>query len=189
MGLGYQRSKVASRLTEQFGGFIRMKGMDIQHVEPFVHLIRGRQVMLDTDLARIYGVPTKYLNLQVKRNRSRFPDDFMFRLSAEESSNLRLQIATSSWGGRRYWPQAFTQEGIAMLSGVLHSERAVEVNIAIMRAFVKLRQALTIDGGMAERMEKAEQALLGLEKEQGEHAVAIHELFAEFRRLAREAGG
>lgn len=132
-----------------------------------------------------YEVPTKYLNQQVRRNILRFPEDFLFRLTAAESANLRLQFATSSskWGGRRYWPMAFTQVGVGMLSSVLSSPRGVEVNIAIMRAFVKMSNALTIDAGLTERMEKAELALEALESEQGEQAAAIHEVMAAFRRL------
>lgn len=108
----------------------------------------------------------------------------MFRLTAEESRILRSQIATSRlWGGRRYWPRAFTREGIGMLSSVLSSPRGNEVIIAIMRAYVKMYDTLTSEKGLAARIEKAEQALIELEREQGEHAAAIHELFAEFRRL------
>lgn len=159
--------------------------MEIEKVARLIHMIRGQRVMLDEDLALLYGVPTKRLNEQVMRNLSRFPEDFMFRLTAEESSHLRSQFATSKTGrgGRRWWPRAFTREGVAMLSSVLTSPRGVEVNIAIMRAYVKLTSAITIDASLAVRMEKAELALEGLEAEQGEQAVDIHELFAAFRRL------
>ena len=141
--------------------------------------------MLDEDLAQMYGVSTKQLNQQVQRNIHRFPPDFMFRLTAEEYGNLKSHFVTSrlGWGGRRKWPRAFTQEGVAMLSGILSSDRAAEINIAIMRAFVKLRQAVMFDASLAERMEKAEHALKAIDGEQGEQAVAIHELFAAFRRL------
>ena len=103
--------------------------------------------MLDADLAELYEVETKELNLAVRRNADRFPDDFMFHLSALEFRNLRLQsVTSSSWGGRRYRPYAFTEQGVAMLSSVLRSPRAVQVNIAIMRAFIRLRQmALSVD--------------------------------------------
>lgn len=101
--------------------------------------IRGQQVMLDKDLATLYGVETKRLKEQVSRNIERFPSDFMFQLTKEESSNLRSQIATSSWGGDRYLPYAFTENGIAMLSSVLRSETAIKVNIQIMRAFTAMR--------------------------------------------------
>ena len=96
--------------------------------------------MLDRDLAELYGVPTKSLNLSVKRNLDRFPEDFMFQLSEEEYKTLRFQIETSKRGGRRYLPYVFTEQGVAMLSSVLHSERAISVNIQIMRVFTKLRR-------------------------------------------------
>jgi len=107
--------------------------------------LRGKAVMLDSDLAALYGVSTKALNQAVKRNRERFPDDFMFQLSEKETVSLRSQSVTSSHGGRRYLPYAFTEQGVAMLSSVLHSPTAIQVNIQIMRAFVQLRRlALTI---------------------------------------------
>jgi hypothetical protein len=141
--------------------------------------------MLDRDLAELYGVMTGELNQAVKRQANRFPNDFMFKLTPEEAFRLRSQYATSkkNRGGQRFLSNAFTEQGVAMLSSVLNSERAVEINIAIMRAFVKLRQALTIDASLAVRMEKAELALEALESEQGEQAVAIHDVLAAFRRL------
>ncbi len=105
-------------------------------VERRIHILRGERVMLDADLASLYGVETGYLNLAVRRNLTRFPEDFMFQLTAEEADALRLQIAISNTegrGGRRYLPYAFTEQGVAMLSSVLRSARAVQVNIAIMR--------------------------------------------------------
>ncbi len=106
--------------------------------------LRGRYVILDSDLAELYGVETKQLTRQVRRNLERFPDDFMYLLTNKEVAILRCQIGTSRWGGRRHLPYAFTEQGIAMLSSVLNSERAVSVNIQIMRAFVELRrEALT----------------------------------------------
>ena len=105
--------------------------------------VRGHKVMLDFDLARLYAVETKILNKAVKRNIARFPDDFMFELSEEEFASLRFQFGTSRWGGRRYRPYAFTEQGVAMLSSVLRSGRAVNVNIEIMRAFVRLRAMLS----------------------------------------------
>jgi hypothetical protein len=116
----------------------------VQLIERRIYLIRGHKVMLDEDLAELYGVPTHRLNERVKRNRKRFPDDFMFQLTKDETENLRSQFAISSsgHGGRRFLPNVFTEQGVAMLSGVLNSGRAIEVNIAIMRAFVKLRQML-----------------------------------------------
>jgi len=104
-----------------------------------IYEIRGQKVMLDHDLAALYQVETKYLNRTVKRNLPRFPADFMFQLTKSEFSNLRCQIDTSSWGGSRYLPYAFTEQGIAMLSGLLNSEIAIKVNIQIMRTFVQLR--------------------------------------------------
>lgn len=109
-----------------------------------IYLIRHQKVMLDHDLADLYGVPTKRLKEQVRRNLNRFPSDFMFVLSSQEFKNLRSQFATSSsgWGGHRTAPFAFTEQGIAMLSSVLQSDRAIHANIAIMRAFVQMRQVL-----------------------------------------------
>jgi len=115
--------------------------LPVRLIENRILLVRAEKVMLDEDLAELYQVPTKRLNEAVRRNRNRFPEDFMFRLTSEEAHALRSQIATSNSGrgGRRYLPYAFTEQGIAMLSSVLSSERAIEVNIAIMRAFVRLR--------------------------------------------------
>jgi len=116
----------------------------VQLIERRIYLIRGQKVMIDEDLAELYGVTTKRLNEQVSRNNTRFPEDFMFRLSKEEAEFLRSQFATSNVGrgGRRHLPYVFTEQGVAMLSSVLKSEQANEVNIAIMRAFVRLRQML-----------------------------------------------
>jgi hypothetical protein len=134
-------------------------------IENKIYLMRGMKVMLDRDLAQLYGVPTFRLNEQVKRNIDRFPSDFMFQLGRGEyevlrshfgASNLRSQIAISSWGGRRYLPYAFTEQGVAMLSSVLNSKRAVQVNIAIMRAFVKLRQILSTHADLRRKIEEME---------------------------------
>ena len=108
-----------------------------------IYLIRDRKVMLDEDLAELYRVTTGNLNKAVNRNITRFPDDFMFQVTKEEFDNLISQFGTSSWGGRRKLPYAFTEQGVAMLSGVLHSERAITVNIQIMRVFTKVREILT----------------------------------------------
>lgn len=116
--------------------------MDLQIIQSKIYTIRGYKVMLDFDLAELYQTETKILKRAVKRNIARFPPDFMFTLTGEEFTNLRCQIGTSSWGGSRYEPFAFTQEGIAMLSGVLRSDVAVQVNISIMRAFVLMRQMI-----------------------------------------------
>ena len=118
--------------------------VSVQLIERRIYLIRGQKVMLDFDLSELYGVTTSRLNERVTRNRKRFPEDFMFRLTKEEAESLRSQFAISKVGrgGRRHLPNAFTEQGVAMLSSVLSSEQAIEVNIAIMRAFVRLRQML-----------------------------------------------
>jgi hypothetical protein len=128
-------------------------------IERRIYWIRGQKVMIDADLAELYQVPTKLLNRAVKRNRNRFPEgDFMFQLNAEEADALRFQIGTSKTGrgGRRYLPHAFTEQGVAMLSSVLRSERAVQVNIAIMRAFVRLREILATHKDLARKLEEME---------------------------------
>ena len=123
-------------------------------VERRILLIRGQKVMLDADLAKLYGVPTKSLNLAVKRNAERFPEDFMFQLTGDEAAGLRFHFETSksSRGGRRYRPYAFTEQGVAMLSSVLRSLRAVQVNIAIMRTFVRLREMLLSHADLARKL-------------------------------------
>ncbi|MHC4606490.1 MAG: ORF6N domain-containing protein [Planctomycetota bacterium] len=126
--------------------------MPAERIERCILLIRGQKVMLDRDLARLYDVEPKAMNRAVKRNLDRFPDDFMFRLSADEFENLRCQFGTSSWGGRRYLPYAFTEQGVAMLSSVLRSKRAVRVNIEIVRAFVKLRRLLASNEELARKL-------------------------------------
>ena len=120
-------------------------------------VIRGHKVMLDADLAALYGVETKALNQAVRRNIERFPDDFMFQLTSDEMENLRSQTVTaSSWGGRRTRPYAFTEQGVAMLSSVLKSPRAIQVNIEIMRAFVRLRQMVTSNADLARKLNALE---------------------------------
>lgn len=113
--------------------------------------------MLDFDLAQLYGVETKVLKQSVKRNIERFPEDFMFELTSAEWTNLRSQSVTSSWGGSRYLPYAFTEQGVAMLSGILRSARAIEVNIAIMRTFVQLRKLMSSNKELSEKIESLEQ--------------------------------
>jgi hypothetical protein len=127
--------------------------------------LHGQRVLLDADLARLYGVSTKAFNQAVKRNAKRFPSDFRFRLTAKEASSLRSQIVTSNKaaerGGRRHLPWAFTQEGVAMLSGILNSPRAAAVNIAIMRAFVRMRRTLAEHSGVLARLDALEEGLKG----------------------------
>ncbi len=113
--------------------------------------------MLDSDLAELYGVETKQLTRQVRRNIDRFPEDFMFQLTKDEFENLRYQFGTSSWGGRRYLPYVFTEQGVAMLSSVLNSKRAVQVNIQIMRTFTRLREMLMAHKDLKEKIEKMEE--------------------------------
>lgn len=124
-----------------------------------IYVIRGHKIMLDRDLAELYGVETGQLKRAVRRNIDRFPSDFMFELSKEEFENWRCQFGTSSWGGTRYPPMAFTEQGVAMLSGVINSTRAIQVNIAIMRAFVQMRQLLTSDKKLAEKLKALEKRL------------------------------
>lgn len=132
-----------------------------EQVERRIHSIRGQNVMLDSDLAELYGVETRALNQAVKRNSTRFPGDFMFQLTTEEANRLRLisqsVISNAGRGGRRKPVYAFTEQGVAMLSSVLRSERAVQVNIAIMRAFVAMRQLMTADSILARKILEMEQ--------------------------------
>ncbi|HSO61783.1 MAG TPA: ORF6N domain-containing protein [Desulfobacterales bacterium] len=129
----------------------------VERITEKIYLIRGMRVMLDQDLASLYQVETKALKQAVKRNIERFPDDFMLTLSREEFDNLRSQIVTSSWGGTRYAPMVFTEQGVAMLSSVLRSRRAVQVNIQIMRAFTRLRQMLSGYAELRNKIEKMEE--------------------------------
>jgi hypothetical protein len=132
--------------------------IDLLRIERSIRLIRGDKVILDEDLAELYGVEVKRLNEQVRRNIDRFPADFMFQLTNQEFKDLKSQFATSSqWGGRRIPPYAFSEQGVAMLSSVLHSPRAVRVNIEIMRTFVRLRRLLASHADLAERLEELEQ--------------------------------
>jgi hypothetical protein len=149
-----------------------------------IHLIRGQKVMLDAELAELYGVGTKILNKAVQRNPSRFPVDFMFQLTLQEVANLRFQFGTSSsgYGGRRYRPYAFTEQGVAMLSSVLNSERAVQVNILIVRAFVQLRTLLASHRELAAKLGELERKLEG-------HDVAIRNLFDAIRAMVADPPG
>lgn len=128
-----------------------------ERIEARIFMIRGHKVMLDADLAELYGVETKALTRAVRRNLERFPEDFMFQLTSGEFANLRRQFGTSSqWGGRRYPPYGFTEQGVAMLSSVLRSQRAVLVNVEIMRAFVRLRQMLAAHADLQRRLDELE---------------------------------
>ena len=159
-----------------------------ERIERTILVIRGHRVMLDADLAKLYGVTTFNLNKAVKRNSDRFPEDFMFRLSAQESAALTFQIGISKStgrGGRRYAPYAFTEQGVAMLSSVLRSKRAIQVNIAIMRAFVQLREMIGSNKALARRLTDLEK------KYDGQFRIvfeAIRELMAEPEPKSRRIG-
>src|SRR5213595_374637 len=149
----------------------------IANVEGTIHLVRGQRVMLDSDLAAIYGVTTKRLNEQLRRNRSRFPSDFAFQLTAEELTNLRSQIATSSFhGGRRYRPWVFTEHGAIMLASVLNSQIAVQASVRVVRAFVRLREMVAANVQLAAKLKE-------LERRFDSHDEAIANLFAALKQL------
>ena len=133
--------------------------MEIQIIQSKILMLRGQREMLDFDLAQLYEVNTKRLKETVRRNLARFPEDFMFELTVDEFKNLRTQFASSSWGGSRYPPFAFTEHGVAMLSSILNSERAVQVNIAIIRAFIALRQYAGSFSKLAEKVGELETGL------------------------------
>ena len=147
-------------------------------VEKKIYLIRGHRVMLDSDLALLYGVTTKSFNKSIRRNMDRFPEDFMIQLTHDEFNFLRFQIGTSKKGrgGRRYLPLAFTEQGVAMLSSILNSKKAIQVNIAIMRTFVKLRQILSTHKDLAQKLDE-------LEKRIKNHDTDIGTIFEAIRQL------
>ena len=151
-------------------------------IEKRILVVRERQVMLDEDLADLYGVETKRLIQQVKRNLKRFPGDFMFQLTKAEAEALRSQIATSNEGrgGRRYTPYVFTEQGIAMLSGVLRSDQAITVNIEIMRAFVELRR---VAGSFRELQKRLDEMDLDIGARLGEHDDQLRQIFEALRQL------
>jgi len=130
--------------------------LPVERIETKIFLIRGRKVMMDRDLAELYGVETKMLNRAVRRNIDRFPDDFMFQMNKQEVENWKYQFGTSSWGGSRKAPLLFTEPGVAMLSGVLNSERAIQVNIQIIRTFIKLREMIAGNKDLRIKIEELE---------------------------------
>jgi hypothetical protein len=150
----------------------------IDIIERKIYIVRGQKVMLDSDLAALYGVETKVFNQAVGRNLERFPEDFRFQLTEEEFESLRSQFVTSKKGrgGRRYLPYVFTEQGVAMLSSVLNSERAIQVNIGIMRAFVSMRKMLSTN-------EEINKRLTELENKSGEHDENFKKVFAAIRLL------
>jgi len=157
--------------------------MEIAKIDGLIYSVRGRRVMLDADLAALYGIKTKELNKAVMRNPRRFPEAFAFTLTREEAENLRFQTGTSSWGGRRYLPRAFTEHGVVMLSSVLKSDRAIRLNIEVVNAFVRLHQAVAASSDLARRLEKVEKTLDGHGAALGEHAEAIQSVFEDIRAL------
>src|SRR6266705_1956431 len=161
----------------------------IERVAQSIRWIRGQKVLLDSDLAALYDVTTGNLNKAVKRNADRFPSDFMFQLKPEELANLKFQFGISSWGGRRRSrPYVFTEQGIAMLSSVLNSERAIKVNIAIMRAFVKLRQMLDMNRELARKFSDLERRVDQNDEDIAAILEAIRQLMAPPERTRREIG-
>ena len=155
--------------------------LPIERIQQSILLIRGKKVMLDADLAQLYGVSTKRLNEQVRRNRDRFPEDFMFQLNPAEAGVLRSQFATSKTGrgGRRYLPFAFTEHGAIMLAAVLNTPRAIEVSVFVVRAFVKLREMLASHKELAVKVAE-------LERKIGSHDEAIRSLLSAIRHLMIE---
>jgi len=152
-------------------------------VEPIaarILVVRGQRVLLDADLAALYGVSVKRLNEQLRRNLGRFPSDFVFRLTKQEGARLRSQSATSSWGGRRYAPYAFTEHGALMAATVLNSARAVEVSVYVVRAFVRLRDTLAAHRDLSKRLDELEARL---QRKIGAHDRAIGEILDAIRRL------
>lgn len=141
-----------------------------------LYVIRGQRVLLDFDLALLYQVETKALKRAVRRNEARFPADFMFELSSEEWENLRCQFGTSSWGGSRYLPFAFTEQGVGMLSSVLSSDKAIQVHIQIMRAFVRFREIMLENRDLTKRIDALE----------GKYDAQFEQVFTAFRQLLKE---
>ena len=148
----------------------------VQRIAQAIFVLRGQKIILSQDLAALYGVTVAALTQAMKRNTKRFPKDFVFQITAKELRNLKSQIVISSWGGRRHLPYAFTEQGVAMLSSVLNSERAVKVNIAIMRAFVKLRETLETNREFARKFSE-------LEKRIGKHDEEITAIIEAIRQL------
>ena len=146
-------------------------GIRAERIERSILVLRGHKVLLDADLANLYAVETKVLLQAVRRNPARFPKDFMFQLTDQEFENLRSQFVTSSWGGRRYAPYVFTEQGVAMLSSVLNSPRAIAVNIAVMRAFVRLREMIASNTELAKRLDELE-ARIARKLSTHDHAIA-----------------
>jgi ORF6N domain len=148
-----------------------------------IYLLRGKRVMLDRDLADMYGVETLQLKRQVRRNLERFPKDFMFELDKKEFENLRSQFGTSSWGGVRYTPMAFTEQGVAMLSSILNSKTAIEVNIQIIRIFTRIREMLITHKDVLLKLEKLEKAMLKHDNRTSKNEDDIQLIFNALKQL------
>ena len=158
------------------------KAASVEDITRAILVLRGRRVLLDAELAVLYGVPTRRLNEQVRRNRKRFPDDFLFELTAEEFANLKSHFATSSWGGRRKRPLAFTEHGAIQAATILNSPRAVEMSVYVVRAFVNLREVLSTNRELARRFEQLESRL---DSKLTEHDEAIAAILSAIRELMR----
>jgi hypothetical protein len=162
----------------------------IERIEKLILSIRGHRVMLDSNLAELYGVTTKRFNEQVKRNKERFPEDFMSQLTRQEAEILRSQIATSSWGGRRYLPFVFTEHGVIMAANVLNSPRAIQASVQVVRAFVRMRQLLASHKGLMQK-------ILEMEKKYDKQFQVVFAAIRKFmapepeskRRIGFHAGG
>jgi hypothetical protein len=154
----------------------------VEDITRAILVLRGRRVLLDAELAVLYGVTTRRLNEQVRRNRKRFPDDFLFELTTEEFANLKSRFATSSWGGRRKRPLAFTEHGAIQAATILNSPRAVEMSVFVVRAFVKLREVLSTNRELARRFEQLESRL---DSKLTEHDEAIAAILSAIRELMR----
>lgn len=155
--------------------------MELTQIQSKIYEIRGQRVMLDRDLAELYQVTTSALNQAVKRNNKRFPSDFMFQLTNQEFANLKSQIVTSSWGGVRKMPYAFTEQGVAMLSGLLNSDVAINANIAIMRAFVAMRNYIMTTTTVTAELSEIRARLALLEQTGKENAEAVSDLSEDMR--------
>jgi len=174
---------VSQNVTPPIKEDIVKQVVEQEAIESRIFVIRGQRVMMDSDLARLYGVKAKALLQAVKRNIERFPEDFMFQLNGTEHEILRSQFVTSSWGGRRYLPYAFTEQGVAMLSSVLNSKRAIQVNIAIMRAFVRLREILLTHKDLAAKIEALELKYKNHDMKLSENDTNIQAIFDAIRQL------
>ena len=154
----------------------------VEDITRAILVLRGRRVLLDAELAVLYGVTTRRLNEQVRRNRKRFPDDFLFELTTEEFANLKSRFATSSWGGRRKRPLAFTEHGAIQAATILNSPHAVEMSVYVVRAFVKLREVLSTNRELARSFEQLESRL---DSKLTEHDEAIAAILSAIRELMR----